>query len=165
MGVSGAAPTSPRRWRSAPMRSCSGGRRSTDLRPGARPAPATRSTSSSASLTGCSGSSAATRWPTWGRNSCAPPPPDPAASALLGLEELLEVALPEDGVGVRAVPVGVLTEGDDDGAALRHAADLALEDAKLGRVDEVVGGVHRQQRRLDLLKCRTRVVVVRGPHG
>jgi hypothetical protein len=51
--------------------------------------------------------------------------------------------------------------GISSDAAVRHALDLAVEHAELRRIALVVGGVDREQRRLDLLEAGRRVVVAR----
>lgn len=40
---------------------------------------------------------------------------------------------------MRPVAARVGTERNDDGASVRDTSNLALEDAKLGRVDQIVG--------------------------
>ena len=58
-----------------------------------------------------------------------------------------------------------LAERYQNRAAVRHAVDLALKDLQLGRVDEVVRRVDREQRRLDPLQCWPGVIVARRIHG
>ena len=55
--------------------------------------------------------------------------------------------------GVRSVAAGLRAQRHDHRLALLHALDLALENAELGRVDEIVRGVHREQRRANLLQA------------
>ena len=62
---------------------------------------------------------------------------------------------------MRAVAARLRAEWDDDGAPFRDSRDLALEDAQLRRIDQIVGGVDRQQRRANLFQVRSRVIVVR----
>ena len=54
------------------------------------------------------------------------------------------------------------TEGHDHRAGAADPHDLALEYAELRRIDEVVGGIDRQQRRTNLAQAADRVVVARG---
>ena len=54
-----------------------------------------------------------------------------------------------------------LAGGDQDEAAARDALDLALGDAELGWVDEVVGGVDVDQPCADALELGRGVVVAR----
>jgi hypothetical protein len=63
---------------------------------------------------------------------------------------------------VTAVAVGRVARRDGHRLALGHAPDLALEDAQLRQVDQVVGEVDRQQRRGEPLQVRRGVVVARG---
>jgi hypothetical protein len=57
----------------------------------------------------------------------------------LGLfEQSGEVLFPDLCNGVRSMADGFGTEGNDDGLAVRHAFDLALQDLQLGWIDEVV---------------------------
>ena len=60
---------------------------------------------------------------------------------------------------VRAVAGGLVAERQHHRASPGHADDFLLEDLQLRRIDEIVGGVHRQERSLDLLEIRPRIVV------
>ena len=63
---------------------------------------------------------------------------------------------------MRAVAAGLLADRDQHVLAALHALDLPLEDPQLGRVDLIVGGVDRDQRRPDALEPGRGVVVARG---
>ena len=76
-------------------------------------------------------------------------------------QQILQVGLPDRRERVRAVAGRLVAQRQHDRAAFRHALDLALEDLQLRRVDEVVRGVHGQERRLDLLEAGTGIVVAR----
>jgi hypothetical protein len=76
-------------------------------------------------------------------------------------QELLQVLLPHHGHGMRAVSARLRAQGDDDRPPPRHALDLALQDAELRWIDEVVGGIHRHQRHLDFFQVGTGIVVTR----
>jgi hypothetical protein len=53
---------------------------------------------------------------------------------------------------VTAVAARFIAQWDDHGATFWHAFDLALENAELWRIDQVISGVDRQQRRTNFLK-------------
>lgn len=60
----------------------------------------------------------------------------------LGLgEEVDEVLLPDDGVGVGAMASSGVGDGDVDEFGVRHLLDHLFGYAKFRRVDEVVSGV------------------------
>ena len=71
-------------------------------------------------------------------------------------QQLGKMLLPDCGDGVCAVAARLRRHRDHDRAAVRHALDLALEDAELRRVDQVVREIDREQRRADLLQARRR---------
>src|SRR4051794_30194983 len=73
--------------------------------------------------------------------------------------------LPDDRLGVRAVADAFRTSGNKDRTSFRNAIDLPLKDSKFRRVDEIVGEVDRQQRRLDLFEPWTGIVVPRCIDG
>src|ERR1700683_2383662 len=79
--------------------------------------------------------------------------------ALRGLEQLREVLLPNSGPGVGAMAMRLFRSGQQYEAAVPDAFDFAFGDAKFRRIDEVIGGVDLQQRRLDLFESRRGVVV------
>ena len=56
-------------------------------------------------------------------------------------EEFDEIVLPDGGGGVGAVAAGLVGDGDEDELCVRHLFGEFFGDAKLGWVDEVVGGV------------------------
>src|SRR5258706_4092005 len=70
--------------------------------------------------------------------------------------------LPQRRVAGGAVAARLLAGGDEHVAGVLHALDLALEDAELGRIAFVVGGVDGDERRADAREARRRVVVVGG---
>ena len=51
-----------------------------------------------------------------------------------------------------AVAARLVAQRNHDRAAVRHALDLALENAELGRIDQVVGGIDGQKRRADFFE-------------
>ena len=59
-----------------------------------------------------------------------------------------------------AVTARFIAHWDDDGTALGNALDLALEDSKLRRIDEIVGGINREKRRVNFFQIRAGIVVV-----
>src|SRR5256885_12240214 len=63
---------------------------------------------------------------------------------------------------MRTVAAGLRTQWDDNGTTLRDALDPALEDAELGRIDEVIRRIDREKRCANLLQVRPGIVVVRG---
>ena len=69
---------------------------------------------------------------------------------------------PDGGESVGAVAAGLVGGGKDDGFGVGEAFDLALEDAELRGIDEVVGGVDGEERRANFLEVRAGVVVARG---
>src|SRR5687767_4364851 len=76
-------------------------------------------------------------------------------------EQRDEVFLPHGGIRVRPVAGGTVARRYRDRAPFGDARNLALEDLQLRRIDDVVGEVDRDQRRLDLLEPRTRIVIAR----
>jgi hypothetical protein len=76
-------------------------------------------------------------------------------------QQLGKMFLPYRGNSVRAVAARLRSHRDREGAAARHALDLALQNAELRRIDEVVGEVDRDERRADLLQSRCGIVVAR----
>src|SRR6266700_4218801 len=66
------------------------------------------------------------------------------------------------GMAIVSGPAWTLRSTGPAAGAVLHALDLALQDAELDRVALIVGGVDRQNARLDLLQTRRRVVVARG---
>ena len=64
-----------------------------------------------------------------------------------------------------AVAACFVAEWKHNRAPVRDALDLALQDAQLGRVDQVVGEVDGQQRRTDLAQPGTGVIILRAFHG
>src|SRR4051812_12750214 len=76
-------------------------------------------------------------------------------------EQLRELVLPPLRLPGRAVAARLRARGDEEHAAVLHAPDLAVEDARLRRVALVVGRVDGEQRRLDLLEAGRRIVVAR----
>ena len=61
--------------------------------------------------------------------------------------------------GMRAVAARLRAERNHDGRALLHALDLTFEDTELGRIDEVVRRIDREQRRANTLEAGSRVLV------
>ena len=86
----------------------------------------------------------------------------PVLAARPGLENALEVGVlcATAGLVLASVAGGPLACRHHDRAPFRYSLDLGLEDLEFGRVDDVVGEVDREQRRLDLLQAGTRIVVV-----
>ena len=81
------------------------------------------------------------------QHGCAATQQEPPCSPILFprfVEELHQLIFPERGKGVAAVAAGFVAHWHDDGAAVRDALDLALEDTELGRVDQVVGKIDRE---------------------
>src|SRR5437868_1240789 len=72
-------------------------------------------------------------------------PRSPRASAFRFLQQLGEIMLPESGKRVGAVAARGVADRQHDGAAARDVLDLPLEDAQLGRIDGIVGGVDGEQ--------------------
>ena len=54
-------------------------------------------------------------------------------------QQSCEIAAPHRGKRVGAVPSGLIRDRQERGTAMFHAPDLALENPKLRRVDEIVG--------------------------
>ena len=78
-----------------------------------------------------------------------------------GGEQLLEVLLPHCGPGVRAVSVRLIRCGQQHEARLPHPFDLALGDAELRRIDEIVGGIDPHDAARRSFEGGRRVVVAR----
>src|SRR6185437_9770866 len=79
-------------------------------------------------------------------------------------EEFDEVVLPDGGLGVGAVAVGLVGDGDEDELRVRHFPGELFGDAELGRIDVVVGGVDVHDRDGDAAEVGLGVVVPRGVH-
>src|SRR2546426_13323 len=77
-------------------------------------------------------------------------------------EQLLQILFPDRRNRMRPVPASLRTRGQYHSATPRHTLDLALEDTKLRGIDEIVGRIHRKQRRANALEVRAGVVVTRG---
>ena len=60
--------------------------------------------------------------------------------------------------------VRLLGRGNQHEPRVFHLLDFPFGDSKLGRVDEVVGGIDEHDRRLDFLKLRRGIVVPRSIH-
>src|SRR5207244_7777125 len=78
-----------------------------------------------------------------------------------GLQQLAELLLPPLRLAGGAVPSGLGAPGNQEEAPVLHAPDLALEHAELWRIALIVGGVDREQHRLDALEPGGGVVVAR----
>ena len=59
-----------------------------------------------------------------------------------------------------AVAARFLAERDHYGASVRDAFDFALQNPKLGRVDQVVGRIDRQKRRANFFQVWSGIVIV-----
>src|SRR5258708_38245786 len=70
------------------------------------------------------------------------------------VQQVGQQVLPPLGLAGGAVAAGLGGRGDLVVAGVRYALDLAREDAELGRVALVGGGVDRQDAGLDLLEAR-----------
>src|SRR6185437_11487292 len=79
-------------------------------------------------------------------------------------EEFDEVVLPDGGLGVGAVAVGLVGDGDEDELRVRHFPGELFGDAELGRIDVVVGGVDVHDGDGDAAEVGLGVVVPRGVH-
>ena len=66
---------------------------------------------------------------------------------------------------MRLVAARLFREREDHGLAVLDARHTLLEEAELGRIDGVVREVEREERRLDPLEARGRVVVALGIEG
>ena len=61
-----------------------------------------------------------------------------------------------------AVSARLVAQRNHDGAAFRDSFDLALENSKLRRVDQVVGGIDRQEWCANFFQARAGIVIARG---
>src|SRR5665213_1281283 len=80
-------------------------------------------------------------------------------------EQFLQMLLPHRRQRMRSMPARLVALGDEDGFAALYPADFAFEDSQVRRVDQIVGGIDRQQRRPDRLQCRPRVIIARAFDG
>ena len=76
------------------------------------------------------------------------------------LEQLHQLIFPQRGKCVAAVAARFVARRNHDRASLRDALDLALENAELGRIDQVVGGIDGEKRRTDFFQIRSRIVIM-----
>src|SRR5262245_20453371 len=76
-----------------------------------------------------------------GHDSAATAPPP----AIRLVQQTDQVVLPDGGERVRAVPASPITPGDQDRPPLGHPPDLPLQDPQLGRVDQVIFEIDRNQ--------------------
>src|SRR5215204_4896578 len=84
-----------------------------------------------------------------------------AVSILLKLlEEFYQFPAPKRRKRVGAVAAGLVADRDQDEAPVFHLLDQLLHHRQLGRIDEIVSRVNRQQGRGDLREVRRRVVVL-----
>ena len=47
----------------------------------------------------------------------------------------------------------LIAERNNKSATMRHALDLALENSELGRIDQIIRGIDREQWRANLFRC------------
>ena len=76
------------------------------------------------------------------------------------LEQLHQLIFPQAGDGVAAVAARFVAEWNHDRAAVRHTLDLALEDAELGRIDQVVGRIDGEKRCANFFQVRSGIVIM-----
>ena len=76
-------------------------------------------------------------------------------------KQLQQFIFPKRGDGVTAVTARFVAERNHDGAAFWNALDLAFENPQLGRIDQIVGGIDREQWRANFFQVRAGVVIVR----
>ena len=74
-------------------------------------------------------------------------------------EQHSQVLLPHRRDCVRAMAASLRARRDDEGGAALHAFDLALEDAELRWIDEIVSEVHRDEGRANAFEPGRRVLV------
>ena len=70
------------------------------------------------------------------------------------LQQLFQIPLPDRRNRMRAVAASLIADRNHDEAAALDAFDLALDDSQLRWIDEVVGGIDCDQRRLDRFQLR-----------
>src|SRR5271165_6153919 len=76
------------------------------------------------------------------------------ALVLTFLQQLLQITLPDDRIGVRAVPARLIGDGHQHEASVLHLFDLALRNPELRRIDKVIGEVHEHHVRDNLIEMR-----------
>src|SRR5205823_3708423 len=75
-------------------------------------------------------------------------------------EQAHQLIFPESSNGVTAVTAGFVAQRNQHCAALWHPLDLSLKDSEVGRIDQIVSRVNRQQRRTNFLKVGSGIVIV-----
>src|SRR5213082_4200583 len=76
------------------------------------------------------------------------------------LEQPHQLILPESRNGVTAVTAGFVAQRNQHRAALWHPFDLALEDPELRGIDQIVGGIDRQEWGANFFQVRTGIIIV-----
>ena len=59
-----------------------------------------------------------------------------------------------------AVAACLVTQRNHDRPSFRDTLDLTLEDPKLGRIDQVVGGIDGQKRCTNFFKVRSGIIIM-----
>src|SRR5436190_22186779 len=76
------------------------------------------------------------------------------------LQQLHQFIFPQRCDGMTAMAARFVAEGDDDRPAARDTLDLALKNPKLRRIDQIVGGINREQRRANFFEVWPGIVIV-----
>src|SRR5215216_3901729 len=78
------------------------------------------------------------------------------------LQELLQLTLPELRHAGGAVATRIIAGRNQEKATVLHALERALHQSRFRGIAFVIGGIDRQQRRLDALEARRGIIVARG---
>src|SRR5439155_4526337 len=75
------------------------------------------------------------------------------------LEQDRQLISPERRDGVAAVATRFVAEWKDHRTTVRNALNFPFENSKLWWIDQIVGGIDREQRRPNFFQVRTRIVI------
>src|SRR5215469_6253352 len=78
------------------------------------------------------------------------------------VQKFLQILLPDGCIGVSAVAMRLVGDGQKNEAAILHLLDLAFGDSELRRIDEVVRRVDKHDGRSDFVEIRRWIIVSGG---
>ena len=85
--------------------------------------------------------------------------PGPQSSRFRFLKERRQVLFPDHCHSVSAVTAGLLAQWNQNRPPLFYFLDHEFQDAELGRVDQIIRGIHGHERGLDSLQAGSGIVI------